>query len=277
MAACSLTAGSVNQYWTDGVYYHQSGVSGTKANLRPFNPDPVFSTKSQGGTSFWVMINYSGATEADDRVAQVGWVKASDSGFNDPYIFLQVWSDSGGIFTVYANCSTNAWGSLYYRYSCKADSNYDYQVEKNLNTDVFTFTWGTFPAYSLAYSWDPNRSSVAGEITNHGNSNTSALGDHYPGAVGSVVQATSPRVRIGSGGYSSVNYTVWNPHTGVAAVRKFGSPHYHLSPGSGIPGAVHKWSQCYEEDCCATNTFDHFGGSSNHISHISRIRGSASF
>ena len=192
--------------------------------MGPFNPDPVFSTEAQGGTSFWVMINYSASSPSDDRVAQIGWAKAGDQGFDDPYIFLQAWSDSGSIFQVYANCLTNTWGSLLYDYSCEADSNYNYLVEKDLSTDVLTFKWGTFPAYHLAYSWDPNRSSVAGEITNHGTANTTTLGDHYPGAVGSVVQATSPLVRTGSGSYFSVNYTVWNPHTGVASVSKFGSP-----------------------------------------------------
>ena len=224
MAACSLTAGSVNKYWGDGVYYHLSGVSGTKANLGTFNPDPVFSTEAQGGTSFWVMINYSGATVADNRVAQVGWAKSGDEGFDNPYIFIQAWNNAGDIFQVYANCLTNVWGNLLYNYSCKADNSYDYLVEKNLSTDVFNFKWGTFPAYHLAYSWDPNRSSVAGEITNHGTTDTTTLGDHYPGAIGSVVQATNPQVRTGSGSYYSVDYTVTNPHTGVAAVRKFGSP-----------------------------------------------------
>lgn len=199
-------------------------MSGTRANLGAFNPDPVFSTFTEGGTSFWVMIAKNVTDPSEDRVAQVGWVKASDPGFNDPYVFLQVWNDNGGHYSLYPNCNTNYWTSLQYATSCKADSSANYKVEKNLSTNVFTFSWGNFPAYSLPYNWDPNQSSVAREITNHGSSATTILGDHYPGAVDAVVQATAPKVRLGSGSYSSVNFTITNPHTGVASVQKFGSP-----------------------------------------------------
>jgi hypothetical protein len=225
IAACSLSRGSVYQYWVDGIIHNATNISGTKANLGAFNPDPVFSKLVEGGTSFWVMITNNVTPDTGDRVAQIGWIKAGDSGFNSPYVFLQAWSDSGSLLTLFPNCLTNTWGTyLLYAYTCKADNNYDYLVEKDLSTDVFTFKWGAFPAYHLGYRWDPNQSAVAGEIHNHGNTTKSGLGDHYLGAIGHVVQATSPKVRVGSGSYSSVNFTVWNPHTGVASVAKFGSP-----------------------------------------------------
>ena len=80
LAACALSAGSTTQYWVDGVYYNSSNVSGTRANLGSFNPDPVFSTYAEGGTSFWVMIARNVSNPLDDRVAQIGWMKASAPG-----------------------------------------------------------------------------------------------------------------------------------------------------------------------------------------------------
>ena len=224
LAACSLSSGSTIQYWVDGVYYNSLNVSGTKANLGAFNPDPVFSTYAEGGTSFWVMITKNVSNNADDRVAQIGWLKASDPGFNDPYVFFQIWNDSGGLYTLHPNCDTNYWGYLYYASSCKANSSANYKVEKNLSTNVFTMTWGTFPSFSATYNWDPNQALISGEIHKHGSSTTTTLGDHYPGAVNAVVQAIAPKVRLGSGSYSSVNFSVHNPHTGVADVQTFGSP-----------------------------------------------------
>jgi hypothetical protein len=225
MAACAISSGSTVQYWVDGVYYNDSSVSGVKANLGAMNPDPVFSTYAEGGTSFWIMIAYDTSVTANDRVAQIGWMKASNENFNDPYIFLQIWPDTGvrNRFTVHPNCSANYWGALVYAESCKATASADYTVEKNQNG--FYFKWGTFPSYTTPlYGWSPNQATVAGEIHNHGSSTTTDLGDHYPGYVGGVVQASSPRVRTGSVTYSSVNFLITDDHTGVAKVTKFGSP-----------------------------------------------------
>lgn len=164
LAACSLMRGD-NGNWHNGGWQNVTSVRGVRADLEPYNPDPVF-----WGSSLWVMLTNSDGS----RYAQVGWLRWWNTSNN--YIFL-AFTDDSGLEKVYGYYIP---GGYWTQYPASAATSWaNYRVEYTPGSPgTFTHYWDGGNGYSVSYQWVPSQIQASGEV---GNWATGNKGDHSPG------------------------------------------------------------------------------------------------